>query len=175
MESGAGFPTLFSLLEVGFLLENMNQFGTSVSDLVSPLLEELGFELVDVELDNSGSEKTIRLLIHGSQGVTLDDCQQVIENTRPILDVYGLIKQSWNLEVASPGLDRPIVTEADFRRNLGRTIEMRLQSNLEGKIKKVNGVLKRVNSKKIMLQHSSGEVFQINISQIEQATAKLSW
>ena len=175
MESGAGFPTLFSLLEVGFLLENMNQFGASVSDLVSPLLEELGFELVDVELDNSGSEKTIRLLIHGSQGVTLDDCQQVIENTRPILDVYGLIKQSWNLEVASPGLDRPIVTEADFRRNLGRTIEIRFQLNLEGKIKKVNGVLKKVNSKKITLQHSSGEVFQVSISQIEQATAKLSW
>ena len=44
----------------------MDQFGTSVSDLVIPLLEDLGFELVDVELDNSGSGKTVRLLIHRS-------------------------------------------------------------------------------------------------------------
>lgn len=164
----------FLFLEVA-CLENMDQFGTSVSDLVIPLLEDLGFELVDVELDNSGSGKTVRLLIHRSQGVTLDDCQQVIESTRPILDVCGLIKHNWDLEVASPGLDRPIVTEADFQRNLGQTIEMRFQSSSEGKIKNVNGILKEVDSKKITLQHSSGKVVQVSISKVEQATAKLNW
>ena len=164
----------FLFLEVA-CLENMDQFGTSVSELVIPLLEDLGFELVDVELDNSGSGKTVRLLIHKSQGVTLDDCQQVIKSTRPILDVCGLIKHNWDLEVASPGLDRPIVTKADFQRNLGRTIEMRFQSNSEGKIKNVNGVLKEVDSKKITLQHSSGKVVQVSISKVEQATAKLNW
>ena len=164
----------FLFLEV-VCLENMDQFGTSVSDLVIPLLEDLGFELVDVELDNSGSGKTVRLLIHRSQGVTLDDCQQVIESTRPILDVCGLIKHNWDLEVASPGLDRPIVTKADFQRNLGQTIEMRFQSSSEGKIKNVNGILKEVDSKKITLQHSSGKVVQVSISKVEQATAKLNW
>lgn len=164
----------FLFLEVA-CLENMDQFGTSVSDLVIPLLEDLGFELVDVELDNSGSGKTVRLLIHRSQGVTLDDCQQVIKSTRPILDVCGLIKHNWDLEVASPGLDRPIVTEADFQRNLGQTIEMRFQSSSEGKIKNVNGILKEVDSKKITLQHSSGKVVQVSISKVEQATAKLNW
>tara|TARA_B100000749_G_scaffold202555_1_gene158126 strand:- start:642 stop:1250 length:609 start_codon:yes stop_codon:yes gene_type:complete len=164
----------FLFLEVA-CLENMDQFGTSVSDLVIPLLEDLGFELVDVELDNSGSGKTVRLLIHRSQGVTLDDCQQVIESTRPILDVCGLIKHNWDLEVASPGLDRPIVTKADFQRNLGQTIEMRFQSSSEGKIKNVNGILKEVDSKKITLQHSSGKVVQVSISKVEQATAKLNW
>ena len=164
----------FLFLEV-VCLENMDQFGTSVSDLVIPLLEDLGFELVDVELNNSGSGKTVRLLIHRSQGVTLDDCQQVIESTRPILDVCGLIKRNWDLEVASPGLDRQIVTKADFQRNLGQTIEMRFQSSSEGKIKNVNGILKEVDSKKITLQHSSGKVVQVSISKVEQATAKLNW
>ncbi|HIM11826.1 TPA: ribosome maturation factor RimP [Candidatus Poribacteria bacterium] len=153
----------------------MDQFGASVSDLVIPLLEDLGIELVDVELDDSKNGKTVRLLIHKSQGVTLGDCQQVIESTRPILDVCGLIKHSWDLEVASPGLDRPIVTKADFRRNLGRTIEIRFQSDSGEKIKKTNGVLKKVDSKKVTLQHSSDGVIQISISKVKQATAKLTW
>jgi len=175
MESGVDFPALFSFYTGKMYFKNMDQFGTSVSDLVTPLLKDLGIELVDIELDDSGKGKTVRLLIHKSQGVTLEDCLEVIGSTKPILDVCNLIERSWDLEVASPGLDRPIVTKADFQRNLGRTIEMEFQSNSKGEIKKMTGVLKGVDSKTITLQHLSGEVVQVSTSKVKQANTKLTW
>ena len=85
MESGAGFSHSFLFLEVGFLLENMNQFGTSVSDLVSPLLEELGFERNSVGIaslykniastlviDEVDSELSPRIESEGMRALTTD-------------------------------------------------------------------------------------------------------
>ena len=146
----------------------------SVFNLLSPILADEGIELVDVEYEGKGSRQTLRLLIHKPGGVKLRDCQHVSQIASPILDVHEVIQGKWSLEVASPGLDRPLVTEADFRRNLGRPIQIEVLSST-GRSLKLRGVLKAVNEGMILLNQPSGKTIQVGIPKITKAQIQLVW
>ena len=96
-------------------------------------VQALGFELVDVELMGGRQHQTLRVYIDSSHGVTVDDCAEVSRQLSAILDVENPFSSSYTLEVSSPGLDRPLVTPADFRRFQGATIKVRLFSGIEGR------------------------------------------
>ena len=87
---------------------------TSVSNLLLPVLESEGIEFVDLECEGTGRQQTVRLLIHKPGGVTARDCQHISKVVRPILDIHKLIPGIFNLEVASPGVDRLLTTEGRF-------------------------------------------------------------
>jgi ribosome maturation factor RimP len=145
---------------------------SAFSELLSPILESDGIEFVDVETEKVGTGKTVRLLIHKPGGVTVADCRYVSRIVRPILEIQGLIKDSTHLEVASPGLDRPLVTEADFRRNIGQKIQVEVLSST-GKPSQASGVLKEVETGKILL--AGQRDVQIEISKIKKAQIQLMW
>ncbi|MCZ6681124.1 MAG: ribosome maturation factor RimP [Candidatus Poribacteria bacterium] len=146
---------------------------SSVFDLLSPVLADEGIELVDVEYQ-AGGGGVLRLLIDKPGGVNLHDCQHVSRFAEPILDVHGAIQGEYSLEVASPGVDRPLVTEADFRRNLGRKIQIEM-SSAAGDFLQLNGTLKAVNAGKISLIQTSGKTIQVVISEIVKAQIQLMW
>ena len=149
-----------------------SSLAAAVSDLLSPVLADEGIELVDVEYQVD--TQTLKLLIHKSGGVSIEDCQQVSRITNPILDVHDMIPGTSNLEVASPGLNRPLITEADFRRNLGQRVEVEV-STATGNFCQFSGVLNRVSDGKIFLTLVSGKTVQIVISEITQAQIQLMW
>jgi ribosome maturation factor RimP len=101
---------------------------------VAPALRErldagvraLGFEMVDVELGGARQHQTLRVYIDGPRGVTVEDCADVSRQLSAILDVEDPIPGSYTLEVSSPGLDRPLVTPADYRRFEGAEVRIRL-------------------------------------------------
>ena len=74
----------------------------SVLNLLSPIFEGEGFELVDVESEVVGKQQTLRILTYKSSGVTFADCQHISEVVRQILEIHELIQDYFNLEVASP-------------------------------------------------------------------------
>ncbi len=78
-----------------------------------------GFELVDVELKQAGGGRFLRLYVDKPGGIGLDDLQAVSEEVSAILDAEDLVAGAYTLEVSSPGLDRPLKTEADYRRFVG--------------------------------------------------------
>ena len=144
----------------------------SVLNLLSPIFESEGFELVDVESEVVGTQQTLRILIYKPSGVTFGDCQHISDVVRPILEIHELMPDSFNLEVASPGLDRPLVTEADFRRNIGRKIQVEVSSST-GEASQLNGLLKEVKAGKILL--IGKQAIQVEISTIKRAQIHLMW
>ena len=145
---------------------------SSVSDLLSPVLADEGIELVDVEYQVD--TQTLKLLIHKPGGISVEDCQQVSQIANPILDVHDMILGAYNLEVASPGLNRPLITEADFRRNLGQKVQIEMSATNENG-SQLNGTLNQVSDDKILLTLFSGKTVQIAISDIVQAQIQLMW
>ena len=149
-----------------------SSLASSVSDLLSPVLADEGIELVGVEYQVD--TQTLKLLIHKSGGISVEDCQQVSRIANPILDVHDMMLGTYNLEVASPGLNRPLITEADFRRNLGKKVQVEA-STATGDFARFDGTLSRVNDGKIFLTLVSGKTVQIVISEITQAQIQLMW
>ena len=145
---------------------------SSVSNLLSPVLADEGIELVDVEYQVD--TQTLKLLIHKPGGISIEDCRQVSRIANPILDVHDIIIGTYNLEVASPGLNRPLITEADFHRNLGQKIQVQVSPTIED-FSQFNGTLSQVSDGKILLVLVSGKTVQIAISDITQAQIQLMW
>ena len=149
-----------------------SSLASAVSDLLSLVLADEGIELVDVEYHVD--TRTLKLLIHKPSGVSIEDCQQVSRIANPILDVHDILPGTYNLEVASPGLNRPLITEADFRRNLGQKVKVETFT-ATGDCSQFNGTLNRVSAGKIFLTLFSGGTVQIVISEITQAQIQLRW
>jgi ribosome maturation factor RimP len=111
----------------------MRGMGPPLRERLASGVQALGFELVDAELVGGRQHQTLRVYIDGPQGVTIDDCAEVSRQLSAILEVEDPFPGSYTLEVSSPGLDRPLVTPADFRRFRGATVKVRLFSALDGR------------------------------------------
>ncbi len=84
--------------------------------LVLPLFEEMGLELVDIEYRREPQGWVLRFFLDKEGGITLDDCAAASRQISSLLDVEDVIPTTYNLEVSSPGLDRPLKKRADFER-----------------------------------------------------------
>lgn len=110
------------------------------SILVEPVLVDMGYELVEVEYMKEFGDYFLKIFIYNETGVGVDDCEMIARKVSEILDEKDLIPGAYYLEVSSPGLDRPISTNDDLRRNLNKDIEVRLYKaidnikNFEGKL-----------------------------------------
>jgi ribosome maturation factor RimP len=146
---------------------------SSITELLSPVLDREGIEFVDVELQGESIEKTVRFLIHKPGGITVKDCQRVSRLVHPILEVHGLIDSEVTLEVASPGIDRPLATEADFRRNMGRAVQIETTSATVESLR-LNGTVMDVKDGVVYLDES-GKTTELEISTIVRAQIQLMW
>lgn len=95
--------------------------------LVEDSIDAMGFELVGIECQRAGRFLTVRLYIDKEGGVTIDDCSDVSRQVSAIFDVEDPIADKYNLEVSSPGLDRPLFTLAHFSRFIGREVVVHLR------------------------------------------------
>ncbi len=112
----------------------------TVAELVNDVVEHAGCELVDVEYVTENKRKVLRLLIDKQDGVTIDDCSDVSRAVEPLLDAADPISGPYDLEVSSPGTDRPISSDSDLRRNAGRLIEVTLKQPA-GPVIRYEGIL----------------------------------
>ncbi len=146
----------------------------TIAELLTPFLQTEGYELVDVETSGRTRNQTLRLLIHKDGGLTLSDCKTVDNVVRPILEVHQILTEYRQLEIASPGLDRPLKTEADFKRNIGRNVQIQTASN-NGQSEEVEGRITDVVDTYILLEQPSGKTVRIEISQICEGYIQLVW
>jgi ribosome maturation factor RimP len=92
---------------------------------LEPVLVRDGYELVEVEWVRGGGRFTLRVYIDKPGGVNIDDCQLVSRTVEPILDVEDFIEPAYDLEVSSPGLDRPLRTPEHFARYAGQRVHVK--------------------------------------------------
>lgn len=105
----------------------------AVRKIAEPIIENLsaGIELIEVEYVKEGPDWYLRIYIDKQGGVTLDDCQLVSEALNDILDEKDPVKGKYIFEVSSPGIDRPLRTDADFRRYKGEDVEVHLYAPVD--------------------------------------------
>jgi ribosome maturation factor RimP len=87
--------------------------------VLEPLLERDGFELVEVEWGREGAAWVLRLFVDREGGVTIEHCKELSHLVEPVLDVEDFIEPAYNLEVSSPGVERPLRKSKDFERFAG--------------------------------------------------------
>ncbi|MDO4329116.1 MAG: ribosome maturation factor RimP [Lachnospiraceae bacterium] len=126
-----------------------------------PLVEEHGFELVDVEYVKEAGSWYLRAYIDKEGGIAVDDCEVISRILSDWLDKEDFIDESYILEVSSPGLGRPLKKEKDFARSIGKDVDVRLYKALN-KSKEYTGTLKAYDKESVTLQMEDGSdlVFQ---------------
>lgn len=101
--------------------------------LLLPIVEEAGFELVDVEYVKEAGNWYLRGYIDKPGGITVNDCEAVSRRFSDLLDAEDFIEDSYIMEISSPGLDRPLKKDKDFERNMGKDVEIRTYSPVDGR------------------------------------------
>ncbi len=122
-----------------------------LTELLQGSVEDLGCELWGIECQRAGRYLTVRLFIDKDGGVTIDDCADVSRQVSAVLDVEDPITDKYNLEVSSPGLDRPLFTLSQYERFIGQQIALHLRIPMldrrkwQGKLEKIEGDMLTLN------------------------------
>ena len=122
----------------------------NLQEMLQDAVEDLGCELWGIECQRMGRFMTVRLFIDKDGGVTVDDCADVSRQVSAILDVEDPIADKYNLEVSSPGLDRPLFTLSQFERYIGQDIAVHLRIPVMER-RKWQGKLERIENDMVIL------------------------
>ena len=115
-------------------------YEAKTEQLIQPLIDSNNFELVDVEFVKEGSDWYLRVYIDKDGGITVDDCELISRAFNEILDREDYISEQYIFEVSSPGLMRPLKKEKDYKRSVGKLIDIKLYKPVD-KCKEFTGVL----------------------------------
>ncbi len=150
-----------------------------VAELATPLAGSLGLELVDVEYRQEGGRMVLRLFIDREGGVSLDDCAAVSRELSEILDVEDVIRGRYNLEVSSPGLDRPLKKPSDYDRFAGRLVKIRtfelLADDAGNKRKTFVGELIGLEEGVVRLKLKEGQTAGIPLAKVAKANLEFEF
>ena len=111
-----------------------------LTELLTPTVKAAGYQLWGIELIRAGRHTTLRIFIDKAEGIMVEDCALVSREVSALLDVEDPIPNEYTLEVSSPGMDRPLFTEAQFTQYVGHKIEVKLTVPQEGR-RKFKGLL----------------------------------
>lgn len=137
-------------------MSKRESYEAKTEELLLPIVEEKGFELVDVEYVKEGSSWYLRAYIDKPGGITIDDCELVSRALSDILDKEDYISDAYILEVSSPGLLRPIKKEKDYQRNLNKEVEIRTFKMIDKK-KEFTGILTAFDKDTVTITEEEGE------------------
>ena len=112
---------------------NKKELRKEIYPLAEEVAEELGYEIVDIEFQNGSQHDLLSIFIYKKEGIDLDDCTEMSRNLEKKLDDLDILKNPYYLEISSPGLDRPLKTKDDYRRNVGKEVELKLYAPIDGK------------------------------------------
>jgi len=139
-----------------------------VEELIGPVVERLGFELVALETKQAGQYSVLGIYLDKPGGINLDECGEASRAISRIMDVENPITGKYRLEVSSPGLNRPLTKLAHYERFVGEIIKVKLRMPIDD-ARNFKGVLLSVTSEGIELKLEDESTKQIGFSDIEKA------
>ena len=140
-----------------------------VQKLLEPIIENLGYELYDVEYSKEGKNYFLRIFIDNEKGIDLNDCEKVNNSITDILDEENYIKEQYFLEVSSPGIERILRKDKHLKDNIGNQINVKLFKKDENSKKEYSGELEDFNDIEIIIKQEGNQIKieRKNISQIK--------
>ena len=147
-------------------MSRREEYEMKTEALITPIVDEKGFELVDVEYVKEGSNWYLRAYVDKEGGITINDLESVSRILSDKLDEEDFISDAYILEVSSPGLGRPLKKDKDFDRNMGNEIEVHLYRAVDRQ-KQLVGLLKAYNADTITIENEDGsetDIDRVNVS-----------
>tara|TARA_B100001250_G_scaffold409147_1_gene432896 strand:- start:2726 stop:3157 length:432 start_codon:yes stop_codon:yes gene_type:complete len=124
--------------------------------MLAPVVESMGFVFWGLEFMSNGKHSMLRIFIDHEDGITVDNCADVSRQISSVLDVEDPISQEYNLEVSSPGMDRPIFTLEQYAALAGNIVEVRLRMAFDGR-RKFKGRLVGVEQEDVVVHVDDNE------------------
>lgn len=141
--------------EGGEKLSRREVYEQKAEALITPILDSMGFELVDVEYVKEGGEWYLRSYIDKEGGITINDCEAVSRLFNEKLDQEDFIEESYIMEVSSPGLGRPLKKEKDYKRSMGKELEIRTYKAIDRE-KEFYGILQAYDDSSVTIETEEG-------------------
>jgi ribosome maturation factor RimP len=145
----------------------MKQAPEHLADLLEPVIEGLGYECVGIEFNPHPKHGLLRIYIDSPNGIVLDDCTKVSHQISGVLDVEDPIAGEYQLEISSPGTDRPLFKIGQFQRFIGKAVKVQLYAPVNQR-KRITGVILGVDGENILLEED-GQNFSIPFQAISKA------
>ncbi|AOT07415.1 MULTISPECIES: ribosome maturation factor RimP [Pseudoalteromonas] len=145
----------------------MSKLEQDLTVMLEPAVEACGFELLGLEFVQAGRHSTLRVYIEHENGINVDDCAEVSRQISAIMDVEDPITNEYNLEVSSPGVDRPLFKQAHYEDAQGEEVRLRTKLPQDGR-RNFKGDLVAVKGDMITLT-VDGQEHHIMLSNVERA------
>lgn len=142
---------------------------------IAPMAQTMGYDLVRVSLIGAGSTRpTLQIMAERPDGTMLiDDCSRLSQAVSALLDVENLIDEAYNLEVSSPGIDRPLTRLKDFDRYAGFEARIELHSPVNGQ-RKFKGTVRGVDGETILFETEQGATVHLPFGEVDKAKLLLT-
>lgn len=148
---------------------NYKSLKERLSPKLAKALEDLKAELVDIGFTRHKGKMTVSVYIYKKEGLDIDLLQKATERLNPIFDSVEELKDKYYLEISSPGIDRPIKTDDDFRRNMDMKLDAKLKNN-----EKYMGILKNYDEESFTLD-CDGETIDIKRADVKKLTQAIEF
>ncbi len=145
----------------------MKQAPDHLVKLIEPIVEGLGYECVGIEFNPHPRHGLLRIYIDSESGVDMDDCARVSHQVSGVLDVEDPIPGNYQLEVSSPGLDRPIFNVSQFEQFIGSKVTVNLYRTIDGR-RKISGLIVAVEGDLIQLRDDQ-QMYKVPLQAISKA------
>lgn len=136
---------------------NKKELKREIYPLAEEVAEKLGYEIVDIEFQNGSKHDLLSIFIYKKEGIDLDDCTEMSRSLEKKLDNLEALKNPYYLEISSPGLDRPLKTKDDYRRNVGNEVDVKLYAPIDGQ-KEFSFVLDKYDDENIYFMKDEKEL-----------------
>ena len=145
----------------------MQRSVTHLWELFEPVVVDMGYQLIEIEYHPNPNYGVLRLYIDKDSGIEVDDCSAVSRQISAILDVEDPVPGKFNLEVSSPGMDRPLRRLEDFQRFSGEVVKLKTSMPFEGQ-RNFKGQLIGVEDDLIIIECENKEV-RLPVTAIDKA------
>ncbi len=143
-----------------------------VQELITPTIEQLGYELIRIKYFDKEKATLQIMLDRDNRGIEIEECAKISTTVSAILDVNDPIKNEYNLEISSPGINRPLTRKKDFDIWEGHSAKIKTKETID-KNKNFKGILRGTKNNEILLEIEEG-VIGLNFDWIETAQLSIS-
>lgn len=139
-----------------------------IEQIAAPVLSEHGAELVDIVFVHEHGQWILRFFLDKPGGIKLEDCATISEHLGRNLDATDVIKQSYTLEVSSPGINRALKKESDYERFIGERVDVTLYAPLNGR-RHFKGTIQSVHSGTVIVQEAPQQSYTLALADVAKA------